>query len=167
MYNFLQQVYQNKKVFLARITDKFCIIAPGHHWVISPFTITRPLSLFSLILDFINWGLLVSRPGDDVFVIIWDVHRQHWGGLVRLEDGGSVWRPPGVEKVVLSCGDKPLATVGELEAQDAALVKIELIFVGLRCVENFDVGILHSYSQPVTSGTVSQAEYLAAEVVLL
>jgi len=84
-----------------------------------------------------------------------------------LEDGGSVGGSPGIEKVVLSCGDKPLATVGELEAEDTALVEIELIFVWLRCVENLDVGVLHANSKPVTSRTVAQAEYLAAEVVLL
>ena len=46
-------------------------------------------------------------------------------------------------------------------------MKIELIFVRLRCVENLHIGVLHADSQPVTSGAITQAEYLTAEVMLL
>ena len=84
-----------------------------------------------------------------------------------MEDGGSVGGSPGIEKVVLSCGDKPLATISELEAEDAALVEIELVFVRLRCVEDLDIRVLHTHSKPVSSGAVSQTEYLAAKVMLL
>ena len=120
-----------------------------------------------LVENLVNCRLLISTSCHNVFIIIADVTAKNRRGLLGLEDGGSVGRPPGIKKVVLAGGDEPLARVGKLEAEDAALMKIELIFVRLRCVENLDVGVLHADSQPVTSGAITQAEYLAAEVMLL
>ena len=51
-----------------------------------------------------------------------------------LENTGSVWRSPCVEKVVFSSADEPFSTVGELERQNTALVQVELILVRFRVV---------------------------------
>ena len=61
-----------------------------------------------------------------------------------MEDGGSVRRPPSIEKVVLAGGHEPFATVGEFQAEDAALVQVELVFVRLRGVQHLHVGVLHA-----------------------
>ena len=103
----------------------------------------------------------------NVLVISGDIHRQHRGGLVRLEDGGSVWRPPSIEKVVLASGHKPFATVGKFQAEDAAFMQVELVLVRLRGVQHLHVGVLHADGEPVPGGAVAEAEDLAAEVVLL
>ena len=44
---------------------------------------------------------------------------------------------------------------------------MELVLVWLSGVENLNVAVLHSHSQPVSSGTPAQTEDLTAEVVLL
>ena len=84
-----------------------------------------------------------------------------------MEDGGSVRRPPRVKKVVLASGHEPLARVGKLEAEDAALVEMQLVLVRLVAVEHLDVGVLHTNSQPVPCGAPTQTEDLTAKVVLL
>ena len=120
-----------------------------------------------LVEDLVNCRLLISASCHNVFIIIADVTAENRGGLLGLEDGGSVGRPPGVKKIVLAGGDEPLARVGKLEAEDTALVEVQLVLVWLVTVENLDIRVLHAHSQPVTSGAPAQAEYLAAEVVLL
>merc|ERR1719319_685712 len=120
-----------------------------------------------LVHDLVYCGLLVPGPGHDVLVVIADVAGEHGGGLLRHEDGGAVGRPPGVEEVVLARGDEPLAAVSELEGEDAALVEVELVLVGLVAVEHLHVRVLHADCEPVAGWAVAQAEYLGAEVVLL
>jgi len=44
---------------------------------------------------------------------------------------------------------------------------MQLILVGFRGVQNFDVRILHAHGQPFTGRAISQGEYLRGEVVLL
>ena len=44
---------------------------------------------------------------------------------------------------------------------------MELVLVWLRGVENLHIAVLHSHSEPVSSGTPAQTEDLTAEVVLL
>jgi hypothetical protein len=46
-----------------------------------------------------------------------------------LKDAGTIRRPPGIEKVVLSSANKPLAAVSELKGQDAALVQMQLVLI--------------------------------------
>lgn len=61
-----------------------------------------------------------------------------------LEYAGSVWSPPGVQEVVFASADEPLATVGEFEGQDTALVEVELVLVRLAAVEHLHITALHS-----------------------
>ena len=103
----------------------------------------------------------------DVFVVRRDVAAQHARLLLGLEDGGSVRRPPGVQKVVLAGGHKPFATVCILQGKDAALVQVQLVLLGLGRVQHLHVGVLHADGEPVPGGAVAEAEDLAAEVVLL
>ena len=44
---------------------------------------------------------------------------------------------------------------------------MELVLVWLRGVENLHIAVLHSHSEPVSSGAPAQTEDLTAEVVLL
>ena len=80
----------------------------------------------------------------DVFVVCRDVAAQHARLLLGLEDGGSVRRPPGVKEVVLAGGHEPLAAVCILQGQDAALVQVELVLLGLGRVQHLHVGVLHA-----------------------
>ena len=109
----------------------------------------------TLIHDFIHCGFFITGAGHYVFIVRGDIHREYGGGLVGLEDGGSVGSSPGVQQVVLSCRDEPLAAVSELERENTALVEVELVFVGLGRMENLNVGVLHSDRQPVPSRTIS------------
>lgn len=61
-----------------------------------------------------------------------------------LEYAGTVRGPPGIQEVVLAGGDKPLATVGELEGQDTALVQMQLVLVRFTAVEDLHIATLHS-----------------------
>ena len=120
-----------------------------------------------LVENLVNCRLLISTSCHNVFIIIADVTAKNRRGLLGLEDGGSVRRPPGVKKVVLAGGDEPLARIGKLEAEDAALVEMKLVLVRLVTVKHLHIRVLHADSQPVTSWAPAQAEYLAAEVMLL
>ena len=120
-----------------------------------------------LVENLVNRRLLISASCDNVLIIIAYVTTEDRGGLLGLEDGGSVWRPPGVKEVVLASGDKPFARVGKFKAEDTTLVEVQLIFVWFVTVKHLHVGVLHPNSEPVSRGAPAQAEYLAAEVVLL
>ena len=98
----------------------------------------------TLIHNFIDGGFLVTRPRHYVLVICRDVYRQHWGCFIRLENGSAVRISPGIQKIVFSCGDKPLATVCKLERQDAAFMEVELVFIRLCGVEHLHVAVLHA-----------------------
>lgn len=50
--------------------------------------------------------------------------------------------------------------VGELEGQNAALVEVQLVLVGLGDVQDFHVAALHSHRQPLACRTVAQREDL-------
>lgn len=59
----------------------------------------------------------------------------------------------------LSCSrdsEERLTAVGELERQHAALVQVQLVFVGFGVVENLHVAALHAHGQPLARGTVPQ-----------
>jgi len=62
----------------------------------------------------------------------------------HLEYAGAVRRAPGVEQVVFAGADKPLSAVGELEGQDAAVVQMKLVLVGLGVMQHLHVAVLHS-----------------------
>jgi len=53
-----------------------------------------------------------------------------------------------------------LTTVGKLERENAALVKVQLVFVRLGVVEHFHITTFHANSQPLTRRTVAQGEDL-------
>ena len=55
-----------------------------------------------LINHFIERGLLVAGPRDDVLVVGRDVTTENGTRLLRDEDGRSVGSAPGIEKIVLS-----------------------------------------------------------------
>ena len=61
-----------------------------------------------------------------------------------LEYAGSVGRSPGVEYVIFTGTDEPLATVGELQRQHATLVQMQLILVRLTVVQHLHVATLHA-----------------------
>ena len=69
-----------------------------------------------------------------------------------MEDGGSVWCPPGVKEIVLPSGHEPLARVGKLEAEDTALMEMQLVLVWLVTMKDLDIRVLHAHSKPVSSG---------------
>ena len=98
-------------------------------------------SILCLILvhDLVHGRLFVPGSRHDVFVISGDVAAENARRLVRLEDGGAIGRSPGVEQVVFAGGDEPLATVGKLEGEDAALMEVELVLVWFVAVEHFHV----------------------------
>ena len=81
--------------------------------------------------DLVHSGFLVPTASYNIFVVVGDVTAEHARSLLRDEDGGAIGRAPGVEQVVLAGGDEPLATVGKLEGEDAALVEVELVLVRL------------------------------------
>ena len=118
------------------------------------------MAVSPLVHDLINGGFLVTRAGHNVLVIGGDVYRQDRGCLIGLEDGGAIGGPPGIQQVVLPCGDKPLATVGKLERKDTALMQMELVLVWLGTMENLHIGVLHTNCQPVPSWTVAKTEDL-------
>ena len=70
----------------------------------------------------------------------------------HLKYAGPVRSPPGVQQVILAGADEPLSAVGELQREDAALVKVQLVLVGLRVVQDFDVAALHA-------GTTSNSNF--------
>jgi len=53
-----------------------------------------------------------------------------------------------------------LTTVGKLERENAALVKVQLVLVRLGVVEHFHIATFHANSQPLTRRTVAQGEDL-------
>lgn len=53
-----------------------------------------------------------------------------------------------------------LTAVGEFEGEDAALVQVELVFVGLGVVQHLHVAALHAHGEPFAGGTVAQREDL-------
>lgn len=53
-----------------------------------------------------------------------------------------------------------LTAVGEFEGEDAALVQVELVLVGLGVVQHLHVAALHAHGEPLAGGTVAQREDL-------
>ncbi|ETE59924.1 hypothetical protein L345_14340, partial [Ophiophagus hannah] len=51
-------------------------------------------------------------------------------------------------------------TGSELQGEDAALVKVQLVFLRFRHVEDFHVAALHPHGQPLSRGAVAQGEDL-------
>ena len=119
-----------------------------------------------LVCDFVESGLLVTGAGDNVLLVARDVAAEHTGALLGLKYGGAVGRAPRVQVVVLARRDEPLARVGELEREHAALVQVQLVLVGLARVQHLDVAALHADGEPVASRTIAEREYLRVEVVL-
>ena len=106
----------------------------------------RTINIFLFLLnlgvsvhDLVYSRLLVTTAGDNVLVVVGDVAAEHAGSLLGNEDGGAIGRSPGVEQVVFAGGDEPLATVGKLEGEDAALMEVELVLVRFVAVEHFHV----------------------------
>lgn len=56
-----------------------------------------------------------------------------------------------------------LTAVGELEGEDAALVQVQLVLVGLGVVQHFHIAALHAHCQPLARGAVPQREDLRAQ----
>ena len=61
-----------------------------------------------------------------------------------LENAGTIGSSPGVEEIVLASGDKPLAAVGKLEGENAALMQVQLVLVWLGVVQHLHVAALHA-----------------------
>ena len=64
--------------------------------------------------------------------------------MTCLKDAGSVRRAPGIEQVVFAGASEPLATVGKLQWQHAALMQMKLILVGFGLVQHLHVTALHT-----------------------
>ena len=61
-----------------------------------------------------------------------------------LENAGTIGSSPGVEEIVLASGDEPLAAVGKLEGENAALMQVQLVLVWLGVVQHLHVAALHA-----------------------
>ena len=67
-----------------------------------------------------------------------------------LEYTGSIWGAPSVQQVVFARADKPLATVGKLEGEDTALMKVKLVLVWFTVVKHLHIAALHSATEKHT-----------------
>ena len=77
-------------------------------------SLSLPVCFINLIYDFIDRGLLVARPGDNVLVVVADIAAQHRRSLLGHKYRRTVRGSPGVQQVVFARGDEPLAAVGKL-----------------------------------------------------
>ena len=61
-----------------------------------------------------------------------------------LEYTCAIGRSPGIQQVILARTDEPLSAISELERQHAALVQMQLVFVGFAVVQYLYVAALHT-----------------------
>ena len=74
---------------------------------------------------------------------------------------------PTIQQIIFAGRHEPLARVGELKRQHAALVQIKLVFVLRLCaVQHLYVTAFHADRQPIASRTVAKRKYLTREIVL-
>lgn len=128
---------------------------------------------WTLVHNFINGGLFITRSSHDVLVVRGNVTAEHWGRFFRLEwekslkfsvsgyDNlinkkntyleytGTIRRSPSVQEIVFAGGHEPLAACCETKGEHTTFVQMQLIFVGLGRVKHFYVRVFHSNCQPV------------------
>lgn len=101
---------------------------------------------------------------------------QYRGRTYATEQSAKIRIPPGILCFVLwvvvccvlatppsalqPCPARGPTAGGEFEGEHAALVKVQLVLLGLADVQNFHVAALHAHRQPVLVGAVAQGEDL-------
>ena len=86
---------------------------------------------------------------------------------IQVYTKDSIRLPPSIQQIVLAGRHEPLAGVGELQRENAALVQVKLVFILWLCtIQHLHVAAFHADRQPIAGRTVAEREDLTREIVL-